>query len=71
MYIPEKGMIGICLVNLFVTITERMEKTCLFKTIQFKTYRIRGFSELRFQSTEMSPGAAIKEKLPEEFDPCF
>jgi hypothetical protein len=64
-------MIAIRLVNLFIAVAQGMEKPCCFKPVQFESDCICGFPEFRLQPTEVSLGAAVKEKLPEELYPCF
>jgi hypothetical protein len=64
-------MATIRLVNLLVAITQRMQKAGCFKPVQFKTYGICGFPEFCFKAPEVSPGAAVKEKLPQKLYPRF
>jgi hypothetical protein len=49
MYIAEKGLASICLVNLFVTIVQRLKKSSLFKTIKFNPDCIGRLPAIRIQ----------------------
>src|ERR1035437_4609971 len=49
MNIAKERMIGICLVDLFVAITQGVQKPCILKPVQLYTDRIGGFPEFRFQ----------------------
>src|SRR5664280_1393660 len=49
MNIAKERMIGICLVDLFVAITQGVQKPCILKPVQLYTDRIGGLPEFRFQ----------------------
>ena len=61
--IIKKRMLRICLVDLLVTVAEGMKKSGSLEAVKLNTDGVGGFTEFRFQTSEMSLCAAVEEEF--------